>query len=81
MIKREKTYLLRCAMRLKSSCASAKSDQSLHEEIASLAIQNVPTEDSDDCVSVRIDLNVRWAHVSDGMFSVVVAQLFMLHTT
>ena len=60
-----------CPTSLKSACASAQSDQSLrcpHEEtFASLAVQYAPSEDA--------DLNLRWAHMSEGTLSDVAALL------
>ena len=55
--------------RLKSACASAKSDhilRYLHEETASSAIKNMPSEDSDQ--PAQADLNLRWAHMSEVPF-------------
>ena len=59
-------------LRLQSACALAQSDKSLcclHEETASLANQNVPSEVSDQTANAYADLNLRWAQVSEGTFS------------
>ena len=40
---------------------------------SSLAIQNVPKEDSDQ--TEQADLNLGWAQVSEDMFSDIVAQI------
>ena len=62
---------------LKSAYTSTQSDQSLrypHEEtffLASLAIPNPPSEDSDH--TAQTDLNLNLALMSDGTFSDVTA--------
>ena len=38
-----------------------------HKHFASLAIKNVPSEDSDQ--TVQADLNLDWVHMSEGIFS------------
>ena len=66
-----------CAQRrLKSTCASAQSDQTLqcpHEETESLAIENVPSVDSDQYTIAQVDLNLRCAHMYEVTFSDVEA--------
>ena len=37
------------------------------KDFASLAIKNVPSEDSDQ--TVQADLNLNWVHMSEGIFS------------
>ena len=43
----------------------------LYEETASVAIQNAPSEDSDQTAQMQSDLNLLWTHISEGMFSLV----------
>ena len=58
--------------RLKSVCVSMQSDKSslsAWRHFASLIIQNVPSEYSDQTVNAQANLNLHWAHMSEGMFS------------
>ena len=65
--------------RLKSACPFSQSDQSSMpswSNLASLAIQNAPSEDSDQTAHARSDLNLHWVHVW-RYISDVVAQSFI----
>ena len=42
---------------------------------ATLAIQNLTSEDSDQTTNAQSDLNLHWEHMSEGAFSDVVAQI------
>ena len=43
-----------------------------------LAIQNAPSEDSDQPAHAQADLNIRWAHMSESTISDVVALMLIL---
>ena len=47
-------------------------------QVASLESQNVPSKYSEDYVNSQAELNLRWAHMSEGSFSDVAALLFLL---
>ena len=47
----------------------------LHEETASLAIQNALSEDSDQTVRMRADLNLCWVCMFESTFSDVVTHM------
>ena len=62
---REKTHLLTC-------CTKKYSNQLTHpqpvflvhiKKLASLAIQNVPSEDLDQTAQMQTDLNLHWGHI------------------
>ena len=59
-----------CAQqRLKSDCAVwSESSLSAWRIFASLAIQNAPSEDSDQTARMRSLIWIRRAHMSEGMF-------------
>ena len=74
----EKTYLLTCApnkdTNLPTHPCSLISFHCPHEEILHPWLsQNVPSEDSDQTVNASTDLNLCWAHISEGMLSDVTA--------
>ena len=48
-----------------------------HEETASLTIQNAPSENSDQTANAQADLNLRWANMSAGTISAVVAHMVL----
>ena len=48
---------------------------SARRNFASLAIQDAPSEDSDQLRECAADLNLRWAQISEGTFSVVEVQM------
>ena len=57
-------------------CQSEQSSLSAWRNFASLAIQNAASEDSDQTANAQGDLNLRWALMSECMFSDVVAHIF-----
>ena len=65
--------------RLKSDCAKAQSDLSLrcpHEEtLYPWLSKGAPCEDSDQ--TAQVDLNLRLAHISKGMFPDVASHTLM----
>ena len=66
---------MRAKRRLKSACAFVQSDQSLrcpHEEICLSKMR----PDWSDSANAQAYLNLRWAHMSEGTLSVVVAHFF-----
>ena len=59
----------------------AQSDQSslsARRNFSFFTIENAPSEDSDQPAHAQADLNLRWAHMSEGTFSDVRAYLFVL---
>ena len=65
---------------LKSACASAQSDQSIdcpHKKLCILGYQKgAQWRFWSDCANAQADLNLLWAHMSEGMFSDYVDHLF-----
>ena len=53
----------------------SQSSLSAWKNFASLTIQTTPSEDSDQTANAQADQNLRWAHMSEGTFSDVVAHL------
>ena len=39
-----------------------------------MAVRNAPSEDSDQTAHAQSDVNLQWAHVSEGTFSDVVTR-------
>ena len=50
------------------------------KKLCILAYLKYTSEDSDQTANVRADLNLRWAHMSKGMFSYIVAQIIQNRT-
>ena len=69
--------------RLKSAFGSAQSDKSprfLHKKTLRPRLsKNAPSEDSKHCANTQADLNLRWAHMSEGTFSDAAAQIIEVH--
>ena len=57
------------------SAVWSKSSLSAWRNIALLASQNAPSEDSDQTAHAQSDQNLHWAHISGGIISDVEAQL------
>ena len=65
---RLKTYLLTCAPNEALNQSQHEGSQRfrcLNRNFIGLAIQNVPSEDSDHCADLKAYLH--WAHMSEGM--------------
>ena len=65
---------------MKSAYTFAQCNQSslsIRRNVSSLAIQISPNKDSDQTARTQADLNLRWAHMSEGTFSDVLAHMIL----
>ena len=77
---RKQIFAMYAKRRLKSACAFVQSHQSSLSawwNFASLAIQNTPSEDSDQTAQMCMLIWIFAGHMSESRFSNVVAHLYI----